>query len=85
MKDDSVGKEQVILSLESSIPFGHRQTAVGSLTVRSPVNAGAPDLPFAAGASRQRWEHCSLSQGLDIVGWERACISCGEKGNLRLL
>lgn len=73
MKDDSVGGEQVIMSLESSIPFGHRQTAVGTFAT------GAPDLPLAAGARRQRWEHCRWSQGLDMVGWERTCISWGEK------
>lgn len=76
MKDDSTGREQVNLFLESSIPFGQRQTAVG------PFTAGAPDLALTAGARRQRWEQRSRSQGLEMAGWERACMSWGERGNI---
>lgn len=44
MKVESAGREQVLLSLERSSPFGHRHTAVGG-----------PE-GLVAGASRQRWE-----------------------------
>ena len=73
MNDASVGAAQVVLSMERKVPFGQRQTAVG------PFTAGAPDLDLTAGARRQRWEQRSWSQGLDMAGWERACISCRKK------
>lgn len=60
MKDESLGQEQVMLSLESSRPFGHRHTA---------------DLPVTGGARRQIWEQRRWSQGLGTAGCERACIS----------
>lgn len=69
MKDESPGREQVTLSLESSRPFGHLHTAVAS------DDADAADLPVTAGARRQRWEQRRLSQGLDTAGCEMACIS----------
>lgn len=70
---DSTGREQVVLSLDSSSPFGHRQTAVG-----------APNLFLSPGASRQRWEQGSWSQGLDMAGWERGCITWRGKHGAEL-
>lgn len=69
MNVDSFGRVQVILSLESSRPFGQRQIAVGP---------DAPDFLLIAGARRQRWEQCSWAQGLDMAGWEMVCISWEE-------
>lgn len=54
MKDDSSGREQVILSWESSNPFGHLQTAVGPLSAGLANDAGTPDLPLTSGARRHR-------------------------------
>ena len=79
MNVEPTGSEQVILSLESSSPFGHLQTAVGPLTAGAPGDPGAPDLPFVNGARRQRWEQRSWSQGLEMAGWERVCMSWGER------
>ncbi|TNN86284.1 hypothetical protein EYF80_003369 [Liparis tanakae] len=70
MNVDSFGRAQVILSLESSRPFGQRQTAAGP---------DGPDFFLMAGARRQRWEHCSWAQGLDMAGWEMVCISWEER------
>lgn len=82
MNVKSTGSEQVILSLESRSPFGHLQTAVSPLIAGAPGDPRAPDLPFIAGARRQRWEQCSWSQGLDMAGWERVCISWGERKHM---
>lgn len=77
MKDDSLGREQVILSWESSNPLGHLQIAVGA--ARAAGDSAPSDLPLVGGARRQRWEQLNLSQGLDTAGWERACINYRDR------
>ena len=56
-KVESTGGAQVTPSSERSSPAGQRHTALG------------PEPRAPPGASRHRWEHFTLPQGLDTLTW----------------
>lgn len=72
MKDDSSGVVHATLSPDRIIPLGQRHTAA------LPSTPAAPGFDLGAGASRQRWEQWSRSQGLDTAGWDSSCITWWE-------